>query len=428
MSVEITRSRCGKGIALTKIYDGKFKSFSAGIRMTVPMDAVNVPLYMLATDIITTSNKKYPAKEELSKALLELYDASIGSGASRIGDHCVLEVSLNCICDRYTIDGERVAEKAAGVLMDCLLEPYLENGAFCEKYFRLCRDEYVDDINTIINSKRRYAGMLSKKLIFEGELSAITAYDYLDTLNAADPAVVTEAYRRLLKTAYIDIYVSGGECDDGVIGLIADRLKALERKEMEQPEYSSVSPLKQEVKRCEITAEAKQTQLIMAYKTENYNEYASKLFGLMFGGSPTSKLFMNVREKQSLCYSVSAVISEVKSTLTVTAGIDHASLGQVEEAVAEQLRALQEGDFTDEELENSKKYLSEAYLSNYDSKYDLVTWYFFQSVRGTDDTPEEKGRRVRAVTREQLIAEARGYKLDSVFVMKAIDGGDDDEA
>ena len=429
MSVEITfRKKYPNGINLTKIYDSKFKSFGIVIKLIVPNDKTKVPLYTLALDILATSSRKYPEMEQLSKELSNLYSASIGSGASKISEYFSLSLTLNCICDEYTIDNEQVSEKATELFLDCLLDPNLENGVFANKYFRLCRDDLIDDTDAIINNKRRYAGILANKRIYKGENYSLSAFDYRDVLKNASPEQVTEAYYELLKKAYIDIFVTGGNNDDKITDIIISRLSELERAPFGEPEYDSFSPLKTEVCRDSETIEANQSQLIMAYKTDNYNEYASKLFNSMLGALPTSKLFMNVREKMSLCYYCDAMLSEFKGTLIINSGLDSNNISLAQEAITEQLEAIQNGDFTDEEMDNAKLYLSEAYLSNYDSKYDICTWYSFQFSHGTFDTPEEKGRKIKAVTRKMLIEEAKHYKLDTVFVLKGENGGNDDEA
>ena len=162
----------------------------------------------------------------------------------------------------------------------------------------------------------------------------------------------------------------------------------------------------------------------MAYKPENYNEYSSKLFATMLGSYPMSKLFMNVREKLSLCYYCDAVISDVKATVIISSGLDIGNLDKARVEINKQIEALANGDFTDEELNAAKLHLADAYLSNYDSKMDIETWYFYQFIRGSSDSPEDKGGKIMALTRQDVMDAARSYKLDTVFVMKPGNGGE----
>ena len=427
MAVEITRKSCGNGIMLTRIHDSKFKSFGVVVRLVVPMDIIQAPVYSLVLDVLATSTRKYPEKEQFSKALCELYSAGITSNAARLSDYYSLNLTLNCLCDDYTIDNEKVSYKACELLLDCLLDPYLENGFFSEKYLRLCRDDMLDDIDALINNKRRYASAIANKYIFAGEKSAISPYDYRESIMSVTAESALEAYKKMLRTAYIDIAVTGGNCSDDVIEMMLGRLASLDRDPISIDKYGLPSPLKSAVCRQEERINAKQCQLLMAYKTENYNEYASKLFVSMLGATPLSKLFLNVREKMSLCYYCDAMINDLKNTIVVGSGLDADNLSLAESAVNDQLKAMQNGEFSDEELENTKLYLKEAYLSNYDSKFDICTWMNYQFMRGSDDTPEKKGEKIAAVTREDIIREAKGYKLDTVFVLVPEDGGADDE-
>lgn len=428
MSVELTRRECGKGMTLTKIHDDKFKTFALSVRMTVPFDDEYSPVYPLVLDILATCTRRYPEKEQFSKVLTELYSASVSTSSSRAGNYLLLTITLNCLCDEYTIGKEKVSETAARLLIDCILDPFLEDGMLSQKYMKLCQNDMLDDIDAIINNKRRYASVLAKKRIFRGEITAISPYDHREAVASADIGTVTKAYHKLLRTAYFEIAVTGGSCDEKVGNLLVDSLGALEREPIVIDDYNAPSPIKDEVCRDGEECEANQSQLIIAYKSESYNEYAAKLFISMLGATPMSKLFMNVREKMSLCYYCDAVLIDLKNTFVITSGLDAKDIALAEMAIEDQVRAMQEGDFTDEEFENAKLFLSEAYLSNYDSKYDILMWFYYQFMHGSCDTPEEKGSKIKALTREDVIREAGGYKLDTVFVLRPREGGSADES
>lgn len=428
MSVDQKRREISKGLSLTEIFDSKFKTYAVRIRMTVPFDIRSNPLYALAFEIISTTNRSYPEREDFSKALTDLYSAGISASSGRIGENYSLLLTLNCLCDDYTIGGEVISDKAADMLLDCILDPVLENGAFQAKNFELCRQDMLDDIEAVINNKRQYASTVARKYIFEGENSAFTPFDSKPFLEAATPNDVTEAFFKLLKTAVVDVIITGGPCRQEVKDRIITRLSSVKREPCELNAYISPSPIKNEVCKREEAIRASQCQLIMAYKTAEYNEYASKLFIAMLGSSPTSKLFENVRENLSLCYYCDAILNDFKGTFVISSGLDVANHDKAQNAIAEQVKALQNGDFSDEEIENAKIFLAEAYLSNYDSKYDLSSWYLYQFIKGTNDSPEEKGRRIKLLSREDIIREAKNYKLDTVLVCKPEAGGDTDEA
>jgi len=427
MSVLFDRRDCGNGVFSTEITDAKFKSYMIFVKMNIPPDKEKEALCSLALDIVATSNRKYPEKEQLSKVLTGLYSSSLGSNYGRVGDYYSLCFTVGTNCDEYTLNGEKASEQIADILLDCLFDPYLENGAFSRKYFELCRQDILDDIEAVINNKRRYANVLFKKIAFEGEAYSLSMNDYKDTLLAADPVSVYKAYLEMLRTAQIEISFCGGPCPDNVKKRIIDTFVSYKRDPVCKDVYISPSPLKSEVRRESVTAEASQCQLLMAYKILDYNEYASKLFTAMLSLTPTSKLFVNVREKRSLCYYCDAFLCDLKNTMIVNTGLAEENLVEAEEAVKEQFKALADGDFTDEEMDEAKLSVSDGYLSNYDSKFSMYFWYSYQINRGTNDSPEDKIRKINALTREDIIAEAKKYKLDSVFILKPEKGGEADE-
>lgn len=412
---------------ISDIYDKKFKSYMIFVKFIIPPDKEKEALCSLAMDIIATSNRRYPEKEELSRVLTRLYSSSLASNYSRVAEHYGLSFTVGTNCDEYTINGEKASDQLADILLDCLFDPYLENGGFSKKYFELCRQEILDDIDSVISNKRRYASVLFKKIAFDGESFALSLSDYKDTLLAADPVSVYEAYREMLRVSRVEICFCGGSCPDDVKQRITDRFLKLDRAAVYPDTFNAPSPLKPAVRREEATAEANQCQLLMAYKTEHYSEYASKLFCAMLSMTPTSKLYVNVREKKSLCYYCDATICDMKDTVIINTGLAEDKLEEAEAVIADQVKALAEGDFTDEELDSAKLALSDAYLSNYDSKFSLYFWYNYQSHIGGNDSPQDKVKRIMELTREDIVREAAQYKLDSVFTLKPENGGEDNE-
>lgn len=427
MPLTYERRECGEGISLVEMLDPKFKSFTVSVRMFVPRDAKNEALYSIVMDILGSTNRSYPEKDQMSRALLRLYNASLVVSAQRLGGNFCCTLSIGCICDEYTIGGESVSDKITDLLLDCLLDPYFEDGVFSKKQFELSRADFLDDIESGVNNKRVYARALAEREIYKDEPHSINPFDYREHALAATPGSVTEAYRRLISTAYYEISIYGGKRCDCVRQKVLDRLLALKRVPVYPGALIAPSPLKPEPARVEAFAQAKQCQLIMAYKASQYSEYAAKLFVCMLGGSPVSKLFANVREKLSLCYYCHASIEDTKNTIVVYSGLAEDKLTQAEDAIKAQVEALRNGDFTDDELSAAKLSLSDAYLSNYDSKAGMYSWYFFQHMKGTNDSPEDKARKIMELSREDIISEANKFKLDTVFVLKPENGGADNE-
>lgn len=423
MSVDYSFKDIGEGLALCEITDEKFKSFAVSVKLMLPFDISRTPLYSLAMDVLASCSARYPERDDLSRALTGLYSASLSTNAGMIGNYYTATMSLNCICDSYTIGKERVSDKAVDILLGSLYEPLLENGLLSAKYLEQCRADMLDDIDSVISSKMRYAAMRSKKFVFRGELAEYTKLDERELVAGCTVEDVTRAYYELLDRANILLTVVGGRVDEDLKERIAKKILSYDRHPIKIDTFKAPSPIKPEV--CRVTEEAQlnQCKLLMAYKTESYNEYASKLMCTMLGSTPFSKLFVNVREKLSLCYYCSSVLTDNRNTMLVNSGLDEDKLALAEEQINAQLAALASGDFTDDEMENAKLYLADAYLSNLDSKYDIAAWYHYQYINGTSESPQEKGAIIKTLTREDIMKEAAGYRQDTVYVLRPQKGG-----
>lgn len=423
MSIEYSLKELGRGLTLCEITDKKFKSFSVSLKLMLPFELEKAPLYSLALDVLASCSEKYPERDDLTKVLTGLYSASISSNSGMIGNYYTGTLSLGCICDSYTIGKERVSDRAVDILLGNLFEPRLENGLMSAKYLEQCRADMLDDIDSSINNKMRYASMRSKKFVFLGEPAEFCQLDQRDTVASCTPEDITRAYHEMLDRSKILLTIVGGGVDEETKERITSKLLSIQRHPIEIDTFKAPSPIKAEVCRVEEEAQLKQCKLIMAYKTDNYVEYATKLMATMLGGTPFSKLFLNVREKRSLCYYCSAVLTDNRNTMIINSGLDEDKLDEAMEQINAQLKALAEGDFTDDELENSKLYLADAYLSNLDSKYDIAAWYLYQYTQGTCESPQEKGSMIKSLTREDVMKAAASFKLDTVYVLKPQKGG-----
>lgn len=170
-----------------------------------------------------------------------------------------------------------------------------------------------------------------------------------------------------------------------------------------------------------------QSKMVMAFKSDYEDIYTAKLFCMLLGATPFSKLFANVREKMSLCYYCSSAYADRKGTLFIDSGVESCNIEKAKKAIEEQLKAICNGDFTDEELENTKKSLCGGFKSNYDSIYDIMGWYAAQNTRNTAFTPEEINERIAKLTREDIISCAKTFKPDTVFVIRGEEEEDCDE-
>jgi predicted Zn-dependent peptidase len=168
--------------------------------------------------------------------------------------------------------------------------------------------------------------------------------------------------------------------------------------------------------------EVTQAKLCMGFATPITNRHedfaAMQIFNTVFGAGMTSKLFMNVREKLSLCYSIGSAYYGSKGIVTVSAGIDADREENARNEILRQLDACRSGDITDEEMAAAREAVLSALRATHDSPGAIESYYSTAALSGTGMTPEVYAQAIRAVTREQVAAAARSLRLHTTYILK----------
>lgn len=418
MSVSFKRTQIGKGINLNEIYDPKFKPNNIRIKFITRLREDSVCANALLPLLLVTSNSEIKSRTELSQKFAWLYGTSVGAVSNALGDYQVSGFSTSPIGDKYTMGVEIISTEVVRQLLLCILSPDLTDGKFNENYFRLRKQELIDNIAAAVNEKRSYAFLKAKADIFEGEPAAISPSGTLELAQKISQEDVLRQYKYLLRSAAIEITVCGGGGIDEAVVMIKDAFSKLERENVEEIVYRTNSPVKDSVREVCEKMSVNQSKMFMTYKSDYQDIYVCKLFTMLLGGTPFSKLFSNVREKLSLCYYCSAMYMDLKGTLVIDSGVETQNIQKAREAIERQLEAVCRGEFTDEELENTKLYICGAFRSNYDSEWDTAGWFEAQNTRGTSYTPDEVAEIIRGITREQVIECAKSFKADTVYILR----------
>ena len=162
-----------------------------------------------------------------------------------------------------------------------------------------------------------------------------------------------------------------------------------------------------------------QAKLVMGFRTgiavPGGDVTAMRLMSALFGGTPHSKLFLNVREKLSLCYYCSSSYDRHKGIVMVQSGVEQKNIEKAREEILRQLQAVQEGDFSAEDLDAAKMSVANSFRTMSDYLGGLEAWYLSQAFEKTVLTPEQSAEAVGGVTKEQVVKAAQTVSLDTVY-------------
>ena len=361
--------------------------------------------------------------ESLSAALDELYGGSIEPVVRTRGEVQCVGFLGSFLDDAYTLDGSAILEKAAALLGELLLRPCTERGVFRCDYTDRERQNLIDRIRAQVNDKRSYALLRLKREMCAGEPFGVDRLGDEASARAITPESLWARYQELLHTAPMELYYCGSARPERVADALRAALSQL-------PTGGARAPLPRPVAK-EAPAQPRtvvesldvtQGKLTMGLRTGcavwSGDYPALLLANAVFGGTTTSRLFLHVREKLSLCYYASSQLEKLKGVMLVSSGVEFDKVDQAREEILAQLAACQRGEFEDWELEGARRSVVSALHSAMDAQARLEDFWLGQAVAGLTEDPEALARRVENVTREQVAAAFSSLQLDTIYFLK----------
>ncbi len=422
-----TTTSLGDGISLISVQEPKFKTNTLAVQLLVPIVPEKNAAYSLAFAMLSASCRRYPDNIAMTVCLDDLYGGTLGTSTGANGTVMTLMMYGSVIADRFALQGEPLLDGMTDLLLECLFEPNAENGAFNASEFAIQKKELLDTIQAEINNKRGYAMTRAAQTIFEAEPDAYPSYGVREDAEALTPENVFAAYQELLRISTIRIYFVGPEPVPALEPRLREAFSVLTDRAPLPLVFKSASRIKPETARITEPMDVVQSKLVMAFKYEEQDSYAVRMFNVMFGAAPYSMLFMNVREKQSLCYYCVSRARSLRNTVIVDSGVELANAERTHAAVLEQLEAFRRGEFPDELLENAKRSMADALHGIGDSPFSCIMEAYERFYSGDDREPEERIRRFMEVTREDVIAVAQALREDTVYLMQQEEGTEHEE-
>ena len=429
----LPRHKISDGIHASCLATDKFKVNAITLNLKAPMSVESVTMLNLLSKVLARGCEDYPDIKSIENRLDTLYGADLNVGVSRRGDSQYLCVSVDFLSKKYTEDCD-IISGSVDILSKVLLHPVLENGGFVKSYVDGEKKNLTDAINGIVNNKAQYAKYRCAAEMCSGEPFALPPLGDKKVLDSITPVSLYEYYRSLISNSRIEILYTGSEnFFSAVCESFSNAFSNIERNYAEESGVISAKHAHRELKEVREDMAVNQGKLSIGYTTDT-DCYSKDLASLIvaneiFGSSPNSKLFMNVREKMSLCYYCSSSLDANKGLMFVNAGIENENFEVTRDAVAAQLEAVKNGDFSDEDLSNAIISLTGGYGSVSDSITSLEAWYVPRIFRGDNETISERIEKIKKVTRDNVISVSKKIKSDVVYFLHGTlgGGGDTDE-
>jgi predicted Zn-dependent peptidase len=410
-----------ENVHLMTVPTSKYKTVQILVRFSTPLQEDIVAKRALLSNLMETNSKKFSVQTELSKKLAELYGASFHSYVDRKGNMHRLNFLITIVNDLYVQDSQ-LLERTVDFLKEIIFKPNIKEKAFDQETFKLEQDNLIKYIESFVEDKGYYAKLRLQELYYRS--SKAQAVPICGTAQAVKQLTAKELanyYQKVITTDKIDIMVMGNVNETRVQKLFSG-LPFVPRQFFDIDIFYNEPLTNVVIERAEQDS-LNQSKLDLAYhlpiRFADSAHFALQIFNGLFGGFSQSKLFLNIREKESLAYFISSSFDSFRSLMLVSTAINRINRDRVIELIYEQLFSLQSGEFEEAEFLQTKAMLKNIYLQSRDNISTVMEEKYINFLLPqTKFSEEEYLQNLQLVTREEVIDVANKIKLQAIFFLE----------
>lgn len=412
-----------KGIKLHTIKTDKFKTNLIAVFLTTKLTRENVTKNALISTILRRGTRNMITQEDISKQMEEMYGASFDCGLDKTGDNQVIKFYVETINDNFIPQpGEELLKTGIEKILEIAFNPYVENDGFKSEYLEQEKNNIKQRIDGKIDNKARYAIDRCIEEMYKDEAFGLYKFGFKEDLEQINSQDLYNYYKELINTCKIDIFVSG-KIDDEIKKIIEENENIKNLKERE-PNYIIPKIEQKENKSENIVMESMevtQGKLILGLDVslnDDEQKYTTLIYNSLLGGDANSKMFQNVREKAHLAYVASSSYLRYKNNIFVNCGIEISNYEKALELIRKQIEDMKNGDFADEELENSKQGIISSIKTIDDEQDTEIMYYLGQELTKSKTSLEQYMEKIQNVTRQGVIDVAKNVNINTIYFLK----------
>ena len=397
---------------ITKLQTNKFKTNLCSVFLTLPLKKETVTKNALLVSVLRRGTKKLTTQEEISKKLEEMYGAGFNCGVDKIGNYHVLKFYLETLDNKYVLNNENNLQDGIDLLLEIIFNPLIENEAFRKEYVEQEKENLSKMLLSRKDNKASYAIERLIEEMFDGEPYSLYKYGNIEDLKNIDEKNLYEYYKKIIKESKVDLFILGENIENIKIPNIKTNL--LEKIDIKHFKTGKTKIVKENL-------DVTQGKLIIGLNAPNTNKMAVSLFNTVLGGGANSKLFQNVREKESLAYSASSSYIRRQNTILIKTGIEIANYEKTLNIIKKQLEEMKNGNISDEEFDAAKELLISSISLIPESAEDMIAFYFDQSLFEENLTVQDYIMKLKNITKEQIVEIAKQVTMDTIYFLKRED-------
>lgn len=404
----------------------KFKSITVKVSFHRVIKKNEITIRNILSDMFMQSSKKYNSKRELTIKAQDLYAAGLRTTNSRLGNYINTDFYLTVLNDKYTEDGNFAS--SLEFLSEIMFNPDVENGKFNEEKLDIVKSTCRSALNSIKEDASNYSLVRMAEAFGEGEPISYRMMGYLEDLDDITGTSLYEFYLDMIKNDFVDIFVIGDISIKETTDLIKMYFKFDILKKLKMPFMVD----EKKPRRSKLVFNEKidntQSKLAIGCRINGLSEYERNypltLFNVIFGGCSDSKLFKEVREENSLCYTIYSITNKLDNVLLIRAGIDKENYKKTVSLIEKNLKDMCNGKFDETDILMAKEYYNTALEEIEDSQSKIINNYLMMELINTDDI-DVKREKMSKVTKSEIVKVAKKVTIDTIFCLEGVRNEED---
>ena len=431
------RTELMPGVFLSHLRSDKFKTACMSVTLLTQLRRETAAMNAVIPFVLRRGTTRYSDMEQLSRRMDELYGAAVEPVVRRIGEIQCIGFYGSFPEPDYLPGGEALLGDTCALMAQLLLDPVTRGGLLLPQYVDSEREKLLDIIRSRMNDKRSYALTRCIEEMCCYEDFAVSRFGSESEAENIHYKKLTRHYRELIQTCPVEIFYCGKTDFKAVSAAMRDAFSAMPRGEIDYDIGTDLrmNAVEDHVRFVEEEMDVTQGKLVLGFRLGECMEEpdipALYVFNAVYGSGATSKLFMNVREKLSLCYYASSAVYLHKGIMLVSSGIEFDKLDAARDEILAQLDSVRRGEITDDELRSAKKSVASDLRAVQDSIGELEGFFMSQALDGLDYGAAELAALAEDVTKEDVQAIAESIECDLIYFLKGSgeeDGSDDETA
>lgn len=403
----------------------KFKTINVRINFKRKFQENEITLRRFLSYMLLNSSQKFKNERELNIEIENLYNIGINTNVSRSGRYSILSFSMNLLNEKYTEKG--MIKASFEFLKELLFNPNVKDHCFDLESFELIKKTLKDEIESFKDDPNRYSKYRLYEETSPDSILACKSCGSIQELDEITPENLYEYYESVMKEDHLDIFVIGEVSEIEIKEIISNIIPDYERTVLGEKHYLDYLPKKEEEKIVTEIGDYNQSILAMSLRlsklTDFESQYVLQIFNFIFGGGSESKLFKEVREKNSLCYYIGANSMLLDRLVIVSAGIDSKNFEKTVTLIKECLQDMKDGKFTKNDINKAKTVYINGCQEILDAPLSILNNYISKEYLNLD-LLEEKMKKIKKVNKEMIMELGNKIEIDTIYLLK---GGVNDE-